>query len=413
MMAQCAPSFLNWRVRIGKEDPVRFVERLGQAGLKRPSGRLVWLHGASLGESLSMLALVERLVQLNLNVLVTTGTSSSGQVISSRLPLGAFHQYVPLDAPQLIRCFLNYWRPDLALFSESELWPNMILELHTRQTPLIVVNARISKKSFDRWRVASGIAQKVFGSINLCLAQDYSNAARFLRLGAKDVRITGNLKFDTPAPLIDVAELSALTKLIAARPVWAGVSTHPGEEELIFDSHVALMQQRPGLITFIVPRHPERGQDIARVARLRGLTVALRSIGAFPSQGVDIYISDTVGETAMIFRSIGLVFMGKSLTVGGGQNPIEPAKFGCAIIHGPHVENFLPVYDLLFRAGAATRVENGAALTQAVGSFLMDPAKIRRKGRAAIEVVEKVTGASRKTMDALEPYLTAMRGEAC
>lgn len=412
-MARCAPSFLNWRAGIGKEDPVRFVERLGQTGLKRPPGKLVWLHGASLGESLSLLPLVKRFVQMNLNVLVTTGTFSSGQVISSRLPLGAFHQYAPLDAPQLIRSFLNYWHPDLALFSESELWPNMVIELHTRQTPLIMVNARISKKSFHRWQIASGIAQKVFGSINLCLAQDYSNAARFLRLGAKDVRITGNLKFDTPAPLIDVKELTALTQVIAARPVWAAVSTHPGEEELIFDTHVALMQQRPGLITFIVPRHPERGQDIAQAARLRGLTVALRSIDAFPSQRVDIYIADTIGETAMIFRSIGLVFMGKSLIVGGGQNPIEPAKFGCAIIYGPYVENFSQVYDLLHCAGAATRVESGAALTQTVASFLMDPAEIRRKGRAAIETVEKVTGASRKTMDALVPYLNAMRGEAC
>ncbi len=412
-MTRYAPHFLNWRVRIGKEDPVRFAERLGQAGRKRPPGKLVWLHGASLGESLSLLPLVDRLVQLNFNVLVTTGTPSSGHVISARLPLGALHQYAPLDAPQIICSFLNYWRPDLALFSESELWPNMVTELHRRQIPLILVNARISKKSFHRWRIVSGTAQKIFGRINLCLAQDYLNAARFLSLGAKDVRIAGNLKFDTAAPLIDVVELSTLTQVIAARPVWAGVSTHPGEEELIFDTHIALMQQRPELITFIIPRHPGRAQDIAHAAQLRGLKVALRSIGPFPLQGVDIYIFDTVGETAMIFRTIGLVFMGKSLTVGGGQNPIEPAKFGCAIIYGPQVENFSQVYDLLLYAGAATRVDNGAALTQAVASFLMHPAEMRRKGRAAIEVVEKVTGASRKTMDALAPYLTAIRGETC
>jgi len=412
-MGRWAPNYLNWRVRIGKEDPVRFVERLGQAGLKRPLGRLVWLHGASLGESLSLLPLVERLVQMNFYVLVTTGTYSSAQVISARLPLGAFHQYGPLDAPQVIYSFLNYWRPDLALFSESELWPNMIIGLQMRQIPLILVNARISNKSFSRWRVASPIAQKIFSSINLCLAQDYTNAARFLSLGTKDVRITGNLKFDVATPLIDMAELSSLNQVIAARPVWAAVSTHLSEEEIIIDAHLAIKQQRPGLMTFIIPRHPDRGRDIARIAQLRGLTVALRSVGVFPSKGIDIYISDTVGETAMIFRSIGLVFMGKSLIAGGGQNPIEPAKFGCAIIHGPHVENFKQVYDLLGYAGAATRVENGVALTQAVSSFLSHPSEMRRKGRAAKEAVEKFTGASRKTIEALGPYLNGERGDAC
>lgn len=404
-----ASAVLNWRANLGKEDPARLAERMGESNRPRPRGRLVWLHGASVGESLSLLPLIDRFIQRGLEVLVTSGTVSSARVLSARLPAGAFHQYAPIDAPKFIERFLDHWRPDIAVFAESELWPNIVAAVRARGAPLVLANARISRKSAERWRAVPGAAKSVFGAVDLCLAQDSDNAARFLALGARYVRIAGNLKFDVPPPPADSARLAEFNGAIGARPAWAAVSTHPGEEDLVLDAHVDMAAQTPSLLTIIAPRRWERGVEIVEAARARGLTAALRSQESEPRRDVDVYIVDGVGELGLIFRSVGVVLMGKSLLPGGGgQNPIEPAKLGCAILHGPYVENFTEAYGELAATKAAARVTDAASLARAAQYLLAEPARMRKMGRAAAETVERLGGASRGIMTAVEPYLAQM-----
>lgn len=399
---------LDHRAAQGKEDRARLAERMGVAGLPRPSGRVVWLHGASLGESLSLLPLIDRFIQRGAEVLVTSGTVASARVLAARLPAGAFHQFAPLDAPQFVGRFLEHWRPDMAVFAESELWPNMVAATHARGVPLVLANARISRKSAERWRRFHGSARRVFGAIDICLAQDQENAARFLALGAPCVRIAGNLKFDAPPPPADSARLAEFNGAVGARPMWAAASTHAGEEEIVLDAHRELAAEIPDLVTVIVPRHRERGGEIAALARARGLNVALRSQDGEPRRDTQVYVADTIGELGLVFRSVGVVFMGKSLIPGGGQNPIEPAKLGCAVLYGPHVENFADVYAELAAAKAAARVTDAASLTRAVQYLLSSPARMRKMGRAGAETVEKLGGASRAIMTAIEPFLAQM-----
>lgn len=411
LLSPLAPAVLAWRARSGKEDASRLDERLGIASRRRPKGGLVWLHGASLGECLSLLPLVDRLIQRDMEVLVTSGTVSSARVLAARLPSGAMHQYAPLDAPKFVKRFLDHWKPDIVLFAESELWPNLVAAVHARKTPLFLVNARISRKSVERWRRVPHTCRRLLEMIDMCLAQDSENAARFLSLGAPRVGVAGNLKFDVSPPPATSGRLAEFNGAVGARPLWVAVSTHAGEEEIVLAAHAELAQRIPGLLTVIVPRHAERGEEIAYLAHARGLDVGLRSAGAEPRRGMDVYIADTMGELGLFLRAASLVFMGKSLVAEGGQNPIEPAKLGCAILHGPHVENFADVYAELSQARAAARVTDADSLARAVHFLLSDPARMRKMGRAGAEAVAKLGGASQAIVAALEPYLAQMAVE--
>lgn len=401
---------LEWRARRGKEDRARLGERMGKPSRPRPAGSLVWLHGASLGEGLSLLPLIDRLVHQGVETLVTTGTVTSAQTLGARLPAGAVHQYAPLDSPRFVASFLDHWRPDVAIFAESELWPNMIAGLRARHIPLALANARLSEASAARWARWPATARKIFGAVDLCLAQDADNAERFRALGAPNVQVAGNLKFDAPPPPVDPAHLAAVVAAIGPRPVWAAVSIHPEEETAILDAHALLAQRLPSLLTVIAPRHPERGGPLAERAGARGLSVARRSEVGEPGPDTQIFIADTVGELGVIFRSAGLVFMGKSLAApGGGQNPIEPARCGCAILHGAHVGNFTQVYATLDADKGAAQIDDAAALAHATQVLLTQPATLRRMGRAAAASVEKLGGAARATIAAIQPWLAQGR----
>jgi 3-deoxy-D-manno-octulosonic-acid transferase len=406
-LSPLARPLLLWRARLGKEDAARLDERMGFPGAARPSGPLVWLHGASVGEGLSLLPLVDRLLSRGFSALVTTGTTGSAQVLCERLPPGAFHQYAPLDARPFVARFLDHWRPDVALFAESEIWPNMVLALKARQIPFALVNARISETSLSRWRAAPGVAREVFSKIDLCFAQDTANAARFLGLGVKTASVAGNLKFDSPPLPADPIALAELRGALGSRPVFAAISTHRGEEAIAFDAHFEIAGAFPDLLTILAPRHPERAEEIASLAAERGLTVARRSAGERPQKETAIYLFDTLGELGLAFPLAGVVFMGRSFSPGGGHNPIEPARFGCAVLHGPNVADFSEIYAALDAAGGALLCAEARELARAAKRLFSEPRRLREMGRRAREVVEKLGGASQRIVAALEPLLAA------
>jgi 3-deoxy-D-manno-octulosonic-acid transferase len=405
-----AGALIARRVRRGKEDAARSGERRGIPGIARPPGPLVWLHGASVGETLSLLPIVALLCERSLNVLVTSVTLTSAQILGRRLPPGALHQYAPFDMPSFVARFLDHWRPDLALFAESELWPNAVIEAYRRAIPLALVNARVSERSLSRWRMAPRAIAALLARFDLCLAQSETDAERFRFLGAHGVGTAGNLKYDVPPPPADQAALAALRGMTAGRPVLLAASTHPGEERVIALVHRGLSDRFAGLLTIVAPRHPERGAEAAEAARAAGLRAARRSAGDPPDGDCDVYVADTMGELGLFYRLAPVVFMGKSLPGGppatrGGHNPIEPAKLGAAILHGPHIGNFLDIYRELDAAGGAREFADGKALAAGFAELLADPRRLRVMTRAAAGAVERLTGALDRTMGALTPYL--------
>lgn len=403
-----APLFLLLRSRSGKEDGTRTTERRGGPTRARPPGHLVWLHGASVGESVSLIPIVYALTERKFSVLVTSGTINSARVLERRLPPGALHQYIPLDVPSYVYSFLAHWRPDLAIFAESEFWPNLMIEAHERKIPIILVNARLSDRSFKRWSRMKNVARALLSRIDVCLAQTQSDAERLSRLGAPSVTIAGNLKFDVEAPPASPIKLSAMKGLIGGRPVWLAASTHPGEDAIILEAHQQLKRRVRGILTIIAPRHPERGRNIAALATRAGFHASLRSSGFVPDAATDIYIADTIGEMGLFYRLAPIVFMGGSLVPHGGQNPIEPAKLGAALIHGPHTENFHDIYAELNRAGGSITVKDAESLAECVTGMIAQPSEMRLVARASADTVERLGGALERTMSEIAPYLVKM-----
>jgi 3-deoxy-D-manno-octulosonic-acid transferase len=411
MAVPLAPVLIKRRLKQGKEDPARVNERRGMTGDVRPHGPLVWIHGASVGEVLAAAGLIERLRTLNLRILLTSGTVTSAAVVAKRFPPDVIHQYVPYDSPRYVARFLDHWQPSLALFIESDLWPNLILAGAARRLPMVLINGRMSHRSFPRWRRMSGTIEALLGCFEVCLAQSEIDAERFAALGSRNVVTTGNLKLDVQAPPADNARLERLMAVTRGRPVIVAASTHPGEEEILADVHRELAGYFPSLLTVIVPRHPNRGEAVGRMVAATGLHVSLRSHEDLPTATTDIYVADTMGELGLFYRLAPIVFMGGSLVEHGGQNPIEAIKLGAAIVHGPHVFNFTDVYDALDAAGGAKQAGTKEALVKQVGQWLADPAPRQASVGAAMRVVEQLGGALDRTLSALEPYLLQLRLE--
>jgi 3-deoxy-D-manno-octulosonic-acid transferase len=336
---------------------------------------------------------------------VTSGTVTSARLAERRLPDGAVHQFIPLDAPRYAARFLEHWQPNLALLAESDLWPNLILTCSERNVPLILVNGRLSERSFTRWRYLPHTISALLSRFDLCLAQSEPDAERYSELGAPRVSMTGNLKLDVPAPPVDAGKLTAIRAVVRQRPVIAAASTHPGEEAVIIDAHRRLRQTFPGLLTIIVPRHPERGSGVVEIATAAGLNAVARSRGVLPDRGTDVYVADTIGELGLIYRLAPIVFMGGSLVRHGGQNPIEAAKLGAAILHGPHVWNFNEIYSALDEARGAEEVLDVNRLAARLGAWLTDAAARKQVADSALATVEQLGGALRRTVAAIEPYL--------
>jgi 3-deoxy-D-manno-octulosonic-acid transferase len=402
---------LRHRMGKGKEDVVRWAERRGRPSMSRPEGPLVWVHGASVGETISILPIVDRILAEGVNVLITSGTVTSARLLDRRLPPGAYHQYLPMDVPLYMQRFFNHWRPDLGLIAESELWPNMLMAADKRTIPVVLINARMSARSHRRWKRFPRIARSLMTRLDLCLAQSEDDARRLTELGAPRVTVTGNLKFDVPAPPADHAKVAALEGLIAGRTVWIAASTHPGEEQAILETHKALSSRIPHLLTIIAPRHPQRGGPLFDAAQALGITCGRRSQRALPTEDVGLYVVDTIGEMGQFYRVSPLAFMGGSLVNHGGQNPIEPAKLGTAILHGPHVHNFVDTYSRLDLDQGAREI-SAETLTETVGELLGNPAQMREMSRTASQVIVSLSGAADRTMSEIAPFLVRMHIES-
>lgn len=403
-LAPVVPLLLDRRTARGKEDPARRDERLGIAARPRPKGKLVWLHAASVGESLSVLPLVDQLLAAgpDLHVLVTTGTVTSAKLMADRLPERAIHQYVPLDHPTYCGRFLDHWSPDLAVWIESEFWPNLIFETDRRAIPLALVNARITERSFRNWRRAPGFICDLLSRFRLLMAQDGASAARLRLLGAGDVAEPGNLKHDAAALACEPAALEQLRLEIGPRPLWLASSTHEGEERIAAEVHLALVTRFPDLLTIIVPRHPVRGDKIASELRALGLTVAQRKAGEPVTSTTAIYLADTLGEMGLFYTLCDIAFIGGTLdNRTGGHNPYEAARLGCALIAGPCDFNFAEPYEDFTAKNAMQRVIGTTDLSDVVDRLLSDEAVRMRMSEAAYSLASQGSGATARTADAL------------
>jgi len=399
-----AAPLLRARARQGKEDPARLGERLGHASAPRPDGPLVWMHAVSVGESLSLLPLIAalRAERPGLNVLVTSGTTASADLLAQRLPAGAAHQYAPIDTPDAVARFLGHWRPDLGLFIESELWPNLVLAAREAGARLALVSARMTERSAGRWAARPAAARAMLASFELILAQDTKSEQRLERLGG---HVAGRLNLKLlgdPLPF-DATALAALKTSLGGRQVVVAASTHASEEPPIVAATAALS---PRPLTIIVPRHPERAGEIAR--DLAGHRLAVRSAGGAIGPQVDVYLADTLGELGLFLSAADVAVMGGGFGHRvGGHNPLEAARLGVGVVTGPDIANHADAFREMAAAGAALIVPDAAGLTQALEGLLGDPERLSRFNRAALAFAGRQGDQLAAALDLIRPLLPA------
>lgn len=411
--APLVPLWLAWRQFAGKEDAKRMRERFGYASAARPEGTLLWLHAASVGEANSVLMLIHKIKERhpNIKILLTTGTVTSAKLMQARLPKDAIHQFAPVDTPQATERFIWHWRPDIALWVESELWPNMIAAANTSECFMGLINARMSERSFKRWNKHTRMIGDLLSCFNAVYAQSEDDAKRLTALGARDVECLGNLKYDAALLPCNEDELTTLKTVLGERPVWLAASTHPGEEEQIAAVHAQLTATRPNLLTVIVPRHPNRGPAIAEALQKK-LRVSLRSKKEPIGQRTQLYIADTLGELGLFYRLCEIVFMGGSLIPHGGQNPLEPARLSCAILFGPHTHNFADIYQQMQQLQIALNVKDTKHLAAELERILNNADAKNALQTGARRWVESKSGTAQRLLAALAPVLAEKKKAA-
>ena len=410
LLSFTAPLILKKRENQRKEDPARRNERLGKPLIPRPEGQLIWFHAASVGETNAILPILPELKKRkpDANILLTTGTLTSAKLAEARAGDIAVHQFIPLDAQKFVKNFLNHWQPDLAIIAESEIWPNLILETSMAKIPLLLINARLSKKSFRSWKRYSPISRPLFARLDLVLAQTDRIADWYRILGSTDVRLSGNLKVDAPPPPIDLEKKKALAEAINDRPVFLATSTHPGEDIIIAEAHRKMARDIPGLLTIIAPRHPERGIAISEELRNIGLKVALRSQNELPNERHDIYIADTIGELGTLYSLSPLAFIGGSLIPHGGQNPIEAIKLDTVVMTGHYHQNFINIYRALLKPDGAIELNNAdeiAEMAEIATKLLQNNAELNRIHQNALKGLSHLTGALEETLQAIAAHM--------
>ena len=398
---------LQRRVKQGKENVSRIEERRGLASEKRPDGPLLWIHAASLGETQSILSLIDRLSsdRPSLNILMTTGTVTSADLIRDRKPKKTIHQFMPVDRITWIRRFLNHWKPDLVIWVESEFWPNLLLETKARNTPIVLLNARISERSYKRWKQAQNSAELLMSCFSIILAQDNLVSKRLQSLGAKDVRTMGNLKTEALPLPANASELLVLQDEIGTRPVWLAASTHESEEIVAGEVHKSLVKTVPQILTIIVPRHPQRAENIYKELSKNGLIISRRSLKESITEDVDIYLVDSTGELGLFYRIAQIVFIGGSLIPHGGQNLLEAALLNCAILLGPHMDNFIDIAEELEKANACIKINDAKDLAREIEKLLFKFDDAEKMAKAGIIIAKSHHGILDYVLETLEPFL--------
>ena len=401
--------FLRARARKGKEDPNRRGERYGYASYERPDGPLVWFHAASVGESLAIMPLIKRMESFGINLVMTTGTVTSANIVDGRLSERTVHQYVPMDMKRAVSRFLDHWKPDLAVFAESEIWPTTIEELSNRNVPQILVNARMSDRSNKRWLKRPALAQALFGKLSQVIAQSELDGERFRNLGAPLVTVAGNLKVDVGVPEANEALVGALKTMIGNRPTWLAISTHKGEEESVAQVHQLLAAHVPDILTILVPRHPDRASEIIDDLEKFQLNIATRSSGSPILAETQIYLGDSIGEMGSYLQLAEIAFMGNSLKSQGGHNPIEPAMARTAILSGSFVQNFRETFQALIEAGGARLVTDEKMLAENIYHLLRNRNDLESMQTAAAHTVAQMAGALEHSIRILDPYIMPLR----
>ncbi len=400
--------YINKRKEQGKEDVKRFNERIGKPNLPRPEGQLFWMHGASVGESLSMLPLIDKLLRTypQAYVMVTTGTTTSAELMGKRLPERAFHQYIPIDNPKFTRRFVKYWHPEAVLWFESDLWPAMLSAVKRKNIPLILMNGRISNRSFKRWQQFDFICKELLSCFSYCLGQSDEDAHRLKVLGAKKAECLGNLKYaGLPLP-VDEEKKKQLLSEIGGRTIWLASSTHDDEEMKIARFHGEIKKEFPDLLLIIAPRHPNRGEEIQRQIREQlQLNVALRSANEPIGSKTDIYIANTIGEMGLWYSICPLVFIGGSLIPHGGQNFMEPSRCHDAVIVGPYMHNFTDAMNRALKADAVTQVNNVMELSNQVGLMLENNQLLKEKQQKAYDWAMSESEILDKIMEKIKEYI--------
>ncbi|XCD91102.1 3-deoxy-D-manno-octulosonic acid transferase [Candidatus Liberibacter asiaticus] len=385
----------------------KFGERLGYPTALRPIGPLIWFHASSVGETMALIGLIPAIRSRHVNVLLTTMTATSAKVARKYLGQYAIHQYAPLDIQPAVSRFLKYWKPDCMILSESDIWPLTVFELSKQRIPQVLVNARMSRRSFKNWKTVLSFSKKIFSQFSLVIVQSERYFRRYKELGAQKLIVSGNLKIDTESLPCDKELLYLYQESIAGRYTWAAISTFEGEEDKAVYVH-NFIKCRTDVLTIIVPRHPRRCDAIERRLIAKGLKVARRSRGDVINAEVDIFLGDTIGEMGFYLRMTEIAFIGRSFCASGGQNPLEAAMLGCAILSGPNVENFRDIYRRMVSSGAVRIVEEVGTLADMVYSLLSEPTIRYEMINAAINEVKKMQGPLKITLRSLDSYVNPL-----
>ncbi len=406
VLAPVLPFWLKRRALKGKEDAARQGERFGRASLPRPQGQVFWMHGASVGEVTMLLPLIDKMLAEypKAHVLVTSGTVTSANLMQKRLPSRAFHQYIPLDTPKAVNGFLDHWQPDMALWAESEIWPNLIMQTKARNIPMALINARMSKKSLAGWQKRPGMAKALFGAFGVILCADDMTAVGLSKITGRNLTPIGNLK-DGGAPLpFDLKELLKLEQAFGARPIWCAASSHKGEEEIILAAHEAIRKTMPNAGLVLALRHPERAVEIMPL--LAQTPIAIRSRGDRPRKNTSVYLFDTIGEMGLAYRLSSIAFVCGSLKDGlMGHNPLEPAQLRMAVISGPHIKSFADIYAQMIEFGDAVRIIQPNMIAKTILGLWANDDALRKAGNQALAFAERRSGMLDKVWDKLTPVL--------
>ena len=354
-----SPFIIFYRIIKGKENPKRFHEKLGFFSKKRNKGKLIWFHGASVGEIQSIIPLIERFEKNKgiKQILITSNTVSSSVIIKNLKLKKTIHQFFPIDCNFISKKFLNYWGPSKAFFIDSEIWPVTINNLYERNTPIFLLNGRITRKSFNRWKIFSSFAKFIFGKFNLCLSSNTETKKYLKKLGAKNIRIIGNLKFsqsENESKNLD----KNLINFINSRRTWCASSTHHNEEEFCGKTHIKLKKKFKNLLTIIIPRHINRIRSIQSKLKNLNLKIHLDEPKKKINPNIDIYLVNSYGKTKLFYKACKNIFLGGSLIMHGGQNPLEATRYGCRVLHGPNVSNFREIYKFLGKKNLSRKITN-------------------------------------------------------